>query len=83
MPPDSTASRFMSGEPRWRLIHRDRVAALFARADSPAAQLAGVPILREGAPPSFFLGATLRFKPQRADGPRTVRVQVEARSAFT
>jgi len=54
MPPDSTASRFMSGEPRWRLIHRDRVAALFARADSPAAQLAGVPILREGAPPSFF-----------------------------
>jgi len=54
MPSDSAASRFMSGEERWRMIYRYPVAALFARADSPAAHIAGVPILRKDAPPSFF-----------------------------
>ena len=54
MPPNSTASRFMGGDPGWRMIYRDRVASLFARTGSPAAHIAGVPILREDAPPSFF-----------------------------
>ena len=54
MPPDSAASRFMAGQARWRLIYCDPVAALFARADSPAARIAGVPVLRDHAPPSFF-----------------------------
>ena len=54
MPSDSAAARFMSGEARWRMIYRDPVAALFARADSPAAHIAGVPILRKDAPPSLF-----------------------------
>jgi hypothetical protein len=54
MPPESAASSFMSGDPGWRMIYRDRVASLFARAGSPAAHIAGVPILREDAPPSFF-----------------------------
>ena len=54
MPPDSAASRFMAAQAGWRLLYRDPVAALFARADSPAAHLAGVPLLRYEAPPSLF-----------------------------
>jgi hypothetical protein len=38
----------------WRLVYRDPVAALFARADSPAARIAGVPMIRDKAPPSLF-----------------------------
>ena len=54
MPPDSAASRFMAGQAGWRLLYRDPVAALFARADSPAAHIPRVPVLRDEAPPSFF-----------------------------
>jgi len=54
MPPDSVAARFMTAQPRWRLLYRDPVAALFARADSPAAHIAGVPVIRDKAPPSLF-----------------------------
>ncbi len=54
MPRDSTAARFMAAQPRWRLLYRDPAAALFARADSPAAQIAGVPVIRDQAPPSLF-----------------------------
>jgi len=54
MPPDSAASRFMARQAGWRMEYRDPVAALFARADSPAAHLAGVPLLRDQAPPSVF-----------------------------
>lgn len=54
MPPDSEAGRFMAAQPGWRLLYRDPVAALFARAGSSAAHLAGIPILRDKAPPSLF-----------------------------
>jgi hypothetical protein len=37
----------------WQVVYRDKVAALFARANSPAAQLKDIPI--EGRPgPDFF-----------------------------
>jgi hypothetical protein len=51
---DSPQYRFMTAQNEWRLIYRDPVAALFARADSTTAHLAGVPILRDKAPASFF-----------------------------
>ena len=37
----------------WKLIYRDRVAAFFARADSPAAHLPGVPVTGT-PPPNYF-----------------------------
>jgi hypothetical protein len=46
--------RLMMGRPDWKLIYRDPVAALFARTDSIAARIPGVPVLRDTAPPSFF-----------------------------
>jgi hypothetical protein len=36
----------MMAQPGWRIIYRDRVAALFARANSPIAQLKGISIER-------------------------------------
>lgn len=54
MPTGSAAYTLMMAQDRWRLIYRDPVAALFARADSPAARLAGVPVLSKTAPPSVF-----------------------------
>jgi hypothetical protein len=51
---DAAPYRFMLGQPGWRLVYRDPVAALFARADSPAAHIAGVPVLRDEGPPSLF-----------------------------
>lgn len=48
------ACRFMMRQPGWKLIYRDPVAALFARAASAAARIRGVPVLRAAAPPSFF-----------------------------
>jgi len=52
--PDSTAATFMGEQSDWRLIYRDPVAVLFARADAPAAHMQGVPIVRDFAPPSLF-----------------------------
>ena len=44
---------FMMAQPGWRIVYRDKIAALFARADSPAARLKGIPI--EGRPgPNLF-----------------------------
>jgi hypothetical protein len=44
---------FMMAQPGWRIVYRDKTAALFARADSPAARLKGIPI--EGRPaPNLF-----------------------------
>ncbi|HVA80278.1 MAG TPA: hypothetical protein VNF29_05090, partial [Candidatus Binataceae bacterium] len=51
---DAPPYRFMLRQAGWRLVYRDPVAALFARADSPAAHIAGVPVLRDEAPPSLF-----------------------------
>lgn len=53
-PTESPPSRFMATRSAWKLIYRDPVSSLFARADSPAARIAGVPVLSKKAPPSFF-----------------------------
>lgn len=53
-PTESPPSRFMTTRDDWKLIYRDPVSSLFARADSPAARIAGVPVLGDTAPPSFF-----------------------------
>ena len=54
MPTGSAAYSLMMAQAGWRLIYRDPVAALFARAGSPATRLAGVPDLARTAPPSVF-----------------------------
>jgi len=54
MPTGSAAYSVMMAQAEWRLIYRDPVSALFARAGSPATQLAGVPELARTAPPSVF-----------------------------
>ncbi len=51
---DSTAARFADAQPDWRLIYRDPVAVLFARAGAPAVHLGGLPMVRDAAPPSLF-----------------------------
>jgi hypothetical protein len=53
MPTGSLAYETMIARSDWRLIYRDPVAALFARANSPAAHLPGVPF-KAAAPPSTF-----------------------------
>lgn len=54
MPTGSPAYGLMTAQASWRLVYRDPVAALFARASSAAACLAGVPVLSMTALPSFF-----------------------------
>jgi hypothetical protein len=44
----SPAARLMSSQSGWRLIYSDEIAALYARASSDAARIAGVPILGAG-----------------------------------
>jgi hypothetical protein len=51
---DSPVYRFMLRQAGWRLVYRDPIAVLFARADSPATRIAGVPVTRDKAPPSLF-----------------------------
>jgi hypothetical protein len=38
------AARLMGSEAGWRLIYHDQIASLYARIDSPAAHIAGVPV---------------------------------------
>jgi hypothetical protein len=54
MPTGSAAYSLMMAQAGWRLIYRDPVSALFARACSPATRLAGVPDLARTAPLSVF-----------------------------
>lgn len=54
MPAGSPAAGLTAAQKGWRLIYRDPVAALFARAKSPAARLAGIPAINETRPPSVF-----------------------------
>jgi len=54
MPTGSAASSLMMARAGWRLIYRDPVSSLFARAGSSAAHLSGVPELAAKAPPSVF-----------------------------
>lgn len=53
MPTGYPAYKTMLARTDWRLIYRDPVAALFARANSSAARLPGVPF-NAAAPPSDF-----------------------------
>lgn len=53
-PTQSAPSRFMTTRSGWKLIYSDPVSSLFARSDSPAAHIVGVPELSQTAPPSFF-----------------------------
>jgi len=54
MPTGSAAYSVMMAQAGWRLLYRDPISALFARAGSPATRLAGVPDLARTAPPSVF-----------------------------
>lgn len=54
MPTGSPSYTLMMAQRGWPLIYRDPVAALFARAGSPAALIGGVPVLRASAPASYF-----------------------------
>ncbi len=53
MPTDSAAARYTAQRPDWRLIYQDRDSSLYARTDSAAARLPGVPIRRVPPPPYF------------------------------
>jgi hypothetical protein len=44
---------FMMAQPGWRIVYRDKTAALFARAGSPAARLKGVPVEGRSEPNRF------------------------------
>jgi hypothetical protein len=47
------ASRFLSERPEWVQIYRDRQSALYARANSPAARIPGIPIIGSVSPCYF------------------------------
>ncbi len=53
MPTGSVPYETLMARPDWKLIYNDSVAALFARTNSPAARLPGVPV-KGTAPPSAF-----------------------------
>jgi hypothetical protein len=44
---------FMMARPGWRIVYRDKVAALFARVNSPAARPEGIPIEGRSEPDLF------------------------------
>jgi hypothetical protein len=54
IPGDSPALAVMSHAPQWKLIYRDPHWLLFARADSAAAKMPGLPIQGTPAPKSYF-----------------------------
>jgi hypothetical protein len=54
MPTGSPIYGLMMAQTGWRLIYRDPTATLFARADSSAVHLLGVPLLMKTAAPSVF-----------------------------
>jgi hypothetical protein len=51
--PDANAVPLMNGRKDWKLIYRDDVALLYARVDSSAANIPGVPIVRKSPPRAF------------------------------
>ena len=51
--PNSAAVPLMNASKDWKLVYRDDIALLYARADSPAARIPGVPIV-EKSPPRVF-----------------------------
>jgi hypothetical protein len=53
IPPQCAAYALMAKRPAWKLIYRDPDSALFARANSAAANAAGVPVIGK-AQPGYF-----------------------------
>ncbi len=51
--PDSGAVPLMDASSNWKLVYRDEVALLYARADSAAARIPGVPVVRKAPAPVF------------------------------
>jgi hypothetical protein len=51
--PDAKAVPLMNDSKDWKLVYRDNVALLYARDDSAAARIPGVPIVRD-SPPRIF-----------------------------
>jgi hypothetical protein len=54
IPPSSAGFELMQRQSGWKLIYHDPDSALFARADSPAARLPGVPVAATSAQPIYF-----------------------------
>jgi len=54
IPPSSAAYGVMTRAAGWKLIYHDQDSALFARADSPAARLAGIPVAGANPPHQYF-----------------------------
>ncbi len=52
--PREGAFKLMESRSGWKLIYRDGRSALFTRADSPAAQLPGVPLIVNGKAPACY-----------------------------
>jgi hypothetical protein len=53
MPPVAAANRIMQRRRDWKLIYRDDYSLLYARADSPAAKIPGVPVAGTDEPTEF------------------------------
>jgi hypothetical protein len=51
--PDAMAVPLMNDSKDWKLVYRDNIALLYARDDSAAARIPGVPIVRD-SPPRIF-----------------------------
>jgi hypothetical protein len=51
--PDAKAVPLMNDSKDWKLVYRDNIALLYARDDSAAARILGVPIVRD-SPPRIF-----------------------------
>jgi hypothetical protein len=51
--PDSAAVPLMNASGNWKLVYRDDIALLYARSDSPAASIPGVPVVGK-SPPRVF-----------------------------
>jgi hypothetical protein len=45
IPPDLASRKMLDARSDWRLIYRDGIALLYARADSAAAKVAGLPVI--------------------------------------
>ncbi len=54
IPPEAAAYRFLQNSPEWKPIYRDETAVLFARANSAAAKIEGVPVAGVAPKMSYF-----------------------------
>ncbi len=54
IPPNSRAHVLMEKMAEWKLIYSDQDCVLYARSDSPAAKLSGIPVIGAAAPSQYF-----------------------------